>query len=396
MAADTAFLKEVRAFLDTSALSCTQAIRNEDKGAETASTELWAADSILGNKGRETAKEARHKTRKEKEALRKQRYHHRQKNERETLRRAVGELELLLRELKRRKHERMSGIATEIVESMWRDSAARQRELRLRSEGQQKLLLEAVAVQSFYIENLRPLKPAIGASDTTRAREWTDAFLFEEYLREVEGNYTLSEQVYSECSFDDLLEGIYTSSHRCNSSGEVMYSQHLNKVLQPFSYEQTSTNMWKLAKLPHRQHDRVDIELGDPNNTVAIRFRLVHTLGTRSTVSVLQRYVFRRYIGHNRTAFVWKTHSEGEGAFRGIRFVESGWVSIRPTQDATSTLLEICVRQAPVEPRVSGLQNQVYGDFRQVLQRSVEDDAREIITELDNLLLEDTLAGIVV
>jgi hypothetical protein len=100
--------------------------------------------------------------RKEKEALRKQRYQRRLKNERETLRCMAKELPSRLAALQHtRKSKKIGSPATELApaQSAWRDAARKERAQRRRSEVARKKLADAVAVQTKYLSALRGLVP---------------------------------------------------------------------------------------------------------------------------------------------------------------------------------------------------------------------------------------------
>eukprot|EP00644_Phytophthora_capsici_P016886 jgi/Phyca11/125660/e_gw1.59.249.1 len=165
-----------------------------------------------------------------------------------------------------------------------------------------------------------------------------------------------------------MRDGVTSSTH-CKESGEVEYFQHLNQFTEPYSYNQTRGTWWKLAKLQHRQQDRQDF----------------------NGLGLLQRYVHQRFMEDSRTVFVWKTQSEGEGLFKGMKSEETGWVCLQPSMEDGSTLVRVCVRQAPLD---AGSSDSIAGQFDKVLQSSVSEDMREISAALDRMLLDETLEGI--
>ncbi|GMF24364.1 unnamed protein product [Phytophthora lilii] len=153
--------------------------------------------------------------------------------------------------------------------------------------------------------------------------------------------------------------------------------------------------MWTLAKLHHRLQDREDYHgLGCPDDTVVIRYRLVRTLVTGAKVSVMQRYIFRRFVGEDHTVFIWKTYSEGEGIFAGLLLEETGWVRHQPSDEDGSTVVGVCVRQVPMRFGSSSPSQSEAQEFNSVMQSSLDEDAQAITSTLSRLLLEETLAGI--
>ncbi|EGZ09039.1 hypothetical protein PHYSODRAFT_365128, partial [Phytophthora sojae] len=326
----------------------------------------------------------------EKEMIRKRQYHRRLKSERDTLRRMVDELSRQLQEL-----QHVSGGATEtFANSTWRNIAMLQRDQRVQSETEQMRLFTAAKMQALYIKKLCEQLP----NTLPQSNAWSvsprptgapfDESVYHTLLNKVNACYTQIDDVLGE--FD--RDGVTTSVHRSQFNGEVQYFQHLNQFTEPYGYEHTHRTMWNLAKLFHRQQDRRDFYgVGDPNDTVVVRFRLLRTLANGATVSVLQRYVHRRFQGNKRTILVWKTLSEGEGVFRGIQSEETGWVCLQPATEEDSTLVRVCVRQAPMRFQAPDRCDSATGEFHQVLQNSVSEDMQEISAALDKMLLDDTL-----
>ena len=340
-------------------------------------------------------------SRREKEAIRKRIYHLKVKDERNELRRTVDDLSRQLEELKQSKPTSLCGNLI-VSHSAWKDVAIDERAKLLQCEAEQRQLLAAVEAKASCIEEVcghfkRDVKTETPAAMTSthpdpRTNPPFDYTMFRGHLRRAHESYAIVDEIFD---FNSMPEGLHTSVKRREVDGEIEYFEHREKFTLPFRYSDTERTYWKLAKLHHRQYDRVEFsEVADPNDTIVVRFRLVHTLTCGATVSVLQRHVGCRFVEDNRTVHVWKTHSEGEGLFKGMHSDETGWVCFQPSLDKETNEVAICVRQAPMKLFISNASEERSEEFHEILQRSVNDDMVEITSELDKLLLEDTLAGI--
>ncbi|KAG3249063.1 hypothetical protein PI124_g6249 [Phytophthora idaei] len=343
------------------------------------------------------------KTRAEKEVIRKRKYHHRLRNERESLRQLVRELSAQLQDLRLSKglYTISAEDSVALVNSRnWKDVALLRRQLRQRSEIEQVQFFTAAKLQAMYIDKLCAQLPGnstsrlqIEAAFSTRPiNRPFDCNMYWALAQRVNSCYAEVDNVLRE--FTDR-DGVTSSLHFREKDGQIEYFQHLNRFSEPYNYEQTQRTMWKLATLLHRQHDRQEFEgLASPDDTVVIRFRLVRRLTSGVVVSVLQRYVVRRFFESTRTVFVWKTLSAGEGVFAGLHSEETGWLCLQPSTDEGSTLVRICVRQAPMSFSLPMTCETISGEFVQVLRNSIGEDMLEISTALDRILLDDTLEGI--
>ncbi|CAI5714792.1 unnamed protein product [Peronospora effusa] len=340
-------------------------------------------------------------SRREKEAIRKRIYHLKVKDERNGLRRTVDELSRQLEELKQGKPTSLSDNLI-VFHSVWRDFAIDEREKLLRSEAEQLQLLATVEAKAFCIEEVcgqlaRDKKTETPATMTPTQPDHRkdppfDYTMFRGHLRRAHESYAIVDEIFD---FNSIPEGLHTSVKKRETDGEIEYFERRDKFTLPFRYSHTERTYWKLAKFHHRQQDRMEFsEVADPNDTIVVRFRLVQTLRCGATVSVLQRHVGCRFVEDNRTVHVWKNHSEGEGIFRGMHSDETGWVCFQPSLDEEMTEVMVCVRQAPMKLIISNSSDERSNEFHEILQRSVNDDLVEITSEVDKLLLEDTLAGI--
>ncbi|ETL34826.1 hypothetical protein L916_12989 [Phytophthora nicotianae] len=340
------------------------------------------------------------KTRAEKEAIRKRKYHHRLRNERESLRQLVSELSAQLQELRlsRGLCTSQEDITVLVNAKNWKEVALLRRQLRQRSETEQMQLFTAAKLQAMYINKLCAQLPGNSSrrlQTETDTRPMNPPFDYTKYralVQRVNSCYADVDNVLQE--FTEQY-GVMSSLHYRDKDGSIEYFQHLHQFSVPYNYEQTRRTMWKLSNLFHRQQDRQVIEgLGSPDDTVVLRFRLVRPLTSGVIVSVLQRYVVRRYNECNRTVIVWKTLSEGENGFAGLQAEETGWLCLQPSTEEGSTLARICVRQAPTSFCIPMTCESISCEFAQVLRNSVGEDMLEISTALDRMLLDDTLEGI--
>ncbi|OWY93362.1 hypothetical protein PHMEG_00037272, partial [Phytophthora megakarya] len=132
------------------------------------------------------------------------------------------------------------------------------------------------------------------------------------------------------------------------------------------------------------------------DDSLALKFRLQHTLATGSTVSILNQKLSRRFRENDRVVFMWKGFWEGEDIYSGIDVDETGWISVRPYSDGSRSgaLVECCLRQFPASClTVKGTESAVK-DFHEMMQHESNQDVNEINRTLDKLLLEDSLSDI--
>ncbi|KAL4145144.1 hypothetical protein PRNP1_012879 [Phytophthora ramorum] len=362
---------------------------------------VFDASHTMGLVDEDISEEQTTRPHREKEIFRRRKQRQRRKDERESLRREERELTLELRELKQACEDPVGASRTSVQlnSHSWKYRAVQQREERLKAEEEQKRLVVVARTQATYINNLTTLlrkrRSDDGAvsGDNHHKRPCLDGEMYSALLRDIDTCYSNVDALFVDCGMDELPVGVINSVHRRESDGEVDYIQHLNKVYEPFDIEHTYRSGWKIAGHLHRQRDREEhTDLADPNNTIAVKFRVVHTLTTGTMVSMLQRLVVRRFFRDGAVVHVWKVHSEGEGILRGMHSDETGWCRFRPSSDGHFTFTEICARQVPVLPISTDSSSSVIEDFCQVLKEKVDEDERELTSALENLLLEDVLS----
>ncbi|OWZ20972.1 hypothetical protein PHMEG_0004542 [Phytophthora megakarya] len=278
------------------------------------------------------------------------------------------------------------------------------------AEERQKQLTAAVKTQATYIDYMKTILTRQhcctlisgndGHLDNQRLKS-TEFELVHMIIRELEANYAQIDEILREC--DVVLpttEGRVDMAHTRDSDGEVVYTQQIVKVVQPFSLGDTDRSLWTAFNAYHKvKPDFEQLDVEDAENTCAIIFRDIITLGTGKKVSVRQRSVLRRIIEKNRIVFLWKFMSEGEGDFSGIHQDETGWCSLQPSSTSTepATVLLLCNRRSPMQFSdfsSSGLSEEQKIDFDRLLQVSDEEAWGDIASELEKLLIKDALTDI--
>ncbi|KAK1942673.1 hypothetical protein P3T76_006172 [Phytophthora citrophthora] len=75
--------------------------------------------------------------------------------------------------------------------------------------------------------------------------------------------------------------------------------------------------MWQLVLVLRQEEDRELYEgIEDPENTLALKFRISTCLPTGKIASAVQRVVGRRYHENDRIVGVWRSFTEGEDLFK--------------------------------------------------------------------------------
>ncbi|KAG3133588.1 hypothetical protein PI126_g19109 [Phytophthora idaei] len=246
----------------------------------------------------------------------------------------VGALASRLEKLRRGSttSQRYTLVNSSATGSAWRALAISRREHRYQAEGEKLRLEAAIDEQATYIAILCELLPKnvydwVALNAVTRlviissrqANVRANHIVFAEHLRQVFAAYTQLDAVF--CGIDG----------------------HFNNYTLPFSFKQTSKAWWQITNLNQwiKEGDGY-AKLADPNDTVIMRLRLVRTLPTGMAVSVIQRYILRRFVEETKEVFLWKTYSEGEGSFAGLFLEETGWARIQASTESDATQLSVC------------------------------------------------------
>ncbi|ETN24641.1 hypothetical protein PPTG_00872 [Phytophthora nicotianae INRA-310] len=262
----------------------------------------------------------------EKEKLRRRKQRQRIKDELDKLRRAHGELDDQLKMLKLAKEAKRNPSQHW---SIWKELALVQRKERHRSETEKRRLTTTAKTQEIYIDNLHGLLQ-LQQNSATLESAWTsvikdstdhrlesaDISMFASLLQKIESCRVKMDDILNGCGLLVMPTGVENSMHWCDESGELKYHQNLHKFTLPFDLETSQWSCWEPFKYRQRQCDREDYDgIEDSENTVALKFRVIRTMASGSTVSVVQWLVARRFIDHNRVSYIWKAYTEGERDF---------------------------------------------------------------------------------
>ncbi|OWY96246.1 hypothetical protein PHMEG_00033536 [Phytophthora megakarya] len=328
---------------------------------------------------------------KEKNRRRKQRQ--RVKDELESLRRKDDELTRQLNKLKLRKETR---IAKGEQHYIWKEVALMHREERLKSETEQRRLTATIKMQANYIDNLRGLfhqdsttfnnalqDPVVNDATDSQHGD-SEVALFTTLLEKIGSCYARFDDVLNGCGVVTMPLGVVNTAHWRDESGELEFYQSLHKFELPSELAISNQYCWKAFNLPQHRLDREDYSgFRNAENTVAMKHRMVRTLTSGTTVSVLQHYVARRFIEEDRVVFIWKTYTEGEGMFRGMHSNQTGWSCIRPLPDRPGTVGDVCIREFPV---LSNTSPPTVSEFHQFLRATVNEDNQEVMTTIHKRL----------
>ncbi|KAF4041649.1 hypothetical protein GN244_ATG06166 [Phytophthora infestans] len=125
-----------------------------------------------------------------------------------------------------------------------------------------------------------------------------------------------------------------------------------------------------------------------------IRYRIVKKLPNGATVSLLQRFVGRRFVEKERAVYTWKIDSEGEDGFSGMHVTETGVCILQPSTDGLSSVAEICMRQTPlmVTTIKSGCALAAE-EFHRMLQHKASEDEHERASVVRTALFNGVLSS---
>ncbi|KAF4035064.1 hypothetical protein GN244_ATG12831 [Phytophthora infestans] len=382
MASHLEFLHELTEFLDTDPLLQGLSSRKSLQDEPSDLALHWGAivptslsPTMNGDESESSNSEpSTHRSRRGRETTESRReYRARRKTEREKLRQLERDLSKKVVEIVegRRGARTTARMDLALTKSFWRHLALHQKCHRLDVEAENKRLSAILKSQAMYIENLREAlskSPSwassgvsvatsrCGGKDMIDDHKWlrlksSDEALFKTYIQDVKDSYVRVDEVFEDCGMDSLPLSTTSSLHRHNPDGRVSYIQFVNKVLQPSCFEDTCKSMWGIRKMPYRRTDRETLcDMGNEDNTAAVKFRLKRSPCDGSTVSILQRVVCRQFIDVDCVVIVWKAFWEGEDSFSGLDIDETGWMRLRPhcTNSKGDTVLEGCSRLVPV------------------------------------------------
>ncbi|RLN80926.1 hypothetical protein BBJ28_00003396 [Nothophytophthora sp. Chile5] len=398
---DAVFLEEtMREFLHASDLSMTLPYNASTVSAVSPSFESPVGNA-LEDRTAAASRLTKHEHRRAKDRTRRRVYLERRKRERGVLRHQVVELSAKLQTLEETKDD------AELPTSIWMAIAQRQMNAVQAAKAQQCQLRAAISARTAIIEELSGLVrnrlhdvvPMEEANEELYRRKRvrvnaSDTMIFEGYLQELDAVYAQTDAAFQECATNSATRQIGSFQATRKTDGVTEYFQLYDTQLLSFDYMQTCRSAWTSVVRFRCEEDREFYkEVEDPANTMAMKFRIA---GDQTVPPLLQRSVARRYQETDRTVFVWRALTEGEGVFAGLHADETGWCVIRPCTafSETGTILETCIRQVPMHLEGAAGLEAVSMRFADVVLSSGTEDAVETVSKLERVLLDEALENI--
>ncbi|TDH66129.1 hypothetical protein CCR75_007088 [Bremia lactucae] len=291
---------------------------------------------------------------------------------------------------------------------LWKAIALRQRHHRQAAEEERLHLRTAITSRAALIENLHTSLRKRAHGSTISVKEFpnapllrpkgtlatTDAALFQVFLQELPAVYLQADDVVKACELASVAGPSMITRHQV---GATEYYKHVERQMIPFPFDETANSMWRLRRLTHRQMDRETIPIvDDPDNTLAMKFRIVTTRQQDEKVSLLQRVVIRRYQEPNRVVIVWKVFTEGEALYQGMHSNETGWGILRPmtANAATGTVFDTCSRHVMMHFTSSSTRPRIVNDFTDLILNTGDEETTIAIQNLEKMLLDAALEQI--
>ncbi|ETK72006.1 hypothetical protein F441_21318 [Phytophthora nicotianae CJ01A1] len=369
MNSDAAFLDEVNDFL----ISCdlpTVPLPCDSDESRNASKPETSPERLVGVAPRQLSARRltktimgaaeRHELEKAKDRKRRQGYRERRRIERESLQQEVEKLTKELRNARGRKN---------LLASAWEMLAKRQLAARMAAEAEQRRLFKAVSSRAVLLEEFQDLMNQRVAKwcdfssseyvDTRTASyqhkrirlEPMDDAIFSAYIQELGGVFTQTDEALRLRGLDATEPNWDEPSETWIKDPDTGYFLYGGKLTLPFDFRKLCMSRWYTAPLWHRQESRQLYKgLDDPDNTLALKFRITTRLASGKIASVLQRVAIRRYEENERMVIVWRLFTEGEGIFAGMNADETGWNVVVPAKKGaeTGTVLLTSVRNVPM------------------------------------------------
>ncbi|KAL3670927.1 hypothetical protein V7S43_004112 [Phytophthora oleae] len=150
-----------------------------------------------------------------------------------------------------------------------------------------------------------------------------DIALFEDYLHKLEAVYGQTNAGFRACEVEENPVMSYSIGPERKRDGDMEFFENLDVLFIPFNLEQTCSSMWKSMVRVHQQKDRQHYSgVIDPDNTIAVKFRLRCPSEKNEPVNLKVRCVMRRYVEDDRMILVWRALSDGEGEFSGLHLMK--------------------------------------------------------------------------
>lgn len=411
---DAAFLEEVKGFLvsfDVPTFPTPHTLADDENSDEASPTDAVSTekeapksmDSRTSSRGKRKKLRqvldaaAKHELEKAKDRNRRSAYRERRKNEKDTLQQQVGELTTELTGLQKAKEAERS-----LASAAWEVVAKRQLQARVDAEEKQRRLIRAVESRAAMIQEFQGFMndhrtnvddvDDVATYKHKRIRlEPSDAELYQAYTNELDESFAQTDEALKAYGLDSTA-GWDKPRRQWKEDGKTGYYVYLDKHVMLFDFQHICRYTWQAAQLQHRQDDRENFDgIEDPENTSGFKFRVTTRLNSGRTASVLQRVVVRRYVVEDQSVVVWRTFTEGEGMFTGMHADESGWcISIPlPSSRESSTLVRTMVRHVPMHFSTKSTQEPDTKQFTGFVLETGSEDATEITTRLEKLLLQD-------
>lgn len=318
------------------------------------------------------------------------------KNEKKFLQEQVRHLSAELNELQNSK-KKCKVLDEKFAElPVWMAVALRQEQGLREAEEQKQRLLSAVANRDKLI---RDVEITVEKLDESRDLPIPDDIpadiaLFEEYLQDMSDMYSQTDAVFYPFELEESPLVPYREGPNWRSIGGLQYVEFLDILPIPFTFEQTCTVMWKSILQTHGKEGRMHYTgVSDPDNTLAVSFRLVCQKESSAPVIFHVHFVTRRYVEAKRMVIVWKALTEGQGRFVGFHSDETGWSVVRSndSDDAAMmpTVMQTFVRYMPTHVRGKSCKEKDLENFATLVMESGEEDGVEAARLMESLMIDD-------
>ncbi|GMF18340.1 unnamed protein product [Phytophthora lilii] len=326
-------------------------------------------------------------------AKRRLRYRQKLKNEKETLQQEEVELTTKLSDLQKAAAEKKVPRGDQMVLSVWRAIATRQKERRFEAEAQQRQLRAAVINRARLIHQLnamtqQPEKPE-GTNkqlEDKRADEPKDGtVLFKTFLEELDGLYERTDQAMQDADFNMASQLQYKTKRTWKEGVEVHESADATVI--PNSYDKTSR---AVSLLMMTDPDAIDYdkEFPEPASSATAQYFIDCQLEPGETAKLAVHVAVRRYKEAGRLVFVWRALNEGVGNLAGYHTDKTGWLVVRPHESNTkSTMLESFVRLVPMTVGDVACREVDSDRFAEVVAKTGEEEVNEMMQMLNKMLL---------
>ncbi|KAE9023284.1 hypothetical protein PF011_g4052 [Phytophthora fragariae] len=335
------------------------------------------------------------------------------RNRRRTYRkRHLQERESLRQEIQKLTEELQKGNNT--CTSPWKMVAERQLAARRNAEAEQQRLwstidARAALIQEFKamvnervnaLEDFVSIKGRVFEDSSDAAfhrhkrvrQEPSDEAIFAAYIQELDAVYARTDAILRAGGIDPTEANWDDPSEVWTKDLDTGYFEYRGKLTLPVDYHDFCRSRWYTQPLHHRQESRqLYMNLGDPENTVALKFRITTRLATGKTASVLQRFVTRKHEEKERTVIVWRLFKEGEGPFVDMHADETGWAIASPALNSPEkgTVMTNCVNNVPMHLDTVANHDPNLKQFASKLFDWGSENKVEVTNELEKMLLTD-------